>query len=244
VTGDRLARLGLLALVPVALGACDWFTNFTRQPKIDPWEIATMTDTARRDSIPPRGNPQGSVPMLGSAIPDWVVSYAGLPLTVDSLSGLPNPTPPNDTSLANGRMLYQINCAVCHGDAGDGRGPMVTRPGYNFPPITLITGTALTRSDGYIYGMIRNGRGLMPTYNRIEHMDRWDVVNYVRGLQGRLGRTVPTGPVGQPGEGGDKVPGATLTAPTRPAPHRPRAFGPPATGGGSPPTGGRAGGPL
>ena len=31
--------------------------------------------------------------------------------------------------------------------------------------------------------MIRNGRGTMPTYNRIEEMERWDVVNYVRGLQ-------------------------------------------------------------
>ena len=77
----------------------------------------------------------------------------------------------------------------------------------------------ITHSDGYLYGMIRNGRGLMPSYNRIEHMDRWDVVNYIRGLQGRLGRTVPTGPVGTPGETGDKVPGPTMMGPTRPAPH-------------------------
>jgi mono/diheme cytochrome c family protein len=34
--------------------------------------------------------------------------------------------------------------------------------------------------------MIRNGRGTMPTYNRIEERDRWDVVNYVRALQGKV----------------------------------------------------------
>ena len=75
-------------------------------------------------------------------------------------------------------------------------------------------------TDGYIFGMIRNGRGLMPTYNRIEEMDRWDVVNYVRGLQGKLPQPVPTGPVGCPGETGAcvaRVPRST--APTRPVPY-------------------------
>jgi mono/diheme cytochrome c family protein len=119
-------------------------------------------------------------------------------------------------SLANGRMYYQINCAVCHGDAGNGDGP-VTK--FNIPVIPLTNESARSRTDGYIYGMIRNGRGLMPTYNRIEPMDRWDVVNYVRGLQGRLAGPVPTGPVGVPGETGDKVPGVTITAPTRPSQH-------------------------
>ena len=217
----RRARHVALMMLPLSLGACDWFTNFTRQPKIDPWEVATM-DSTKRDSIPPRGNPQGSVPMFGGSPPEFVVSYGRLPLTVDSMSSMRNPTPPSDSSLANGRMYYSINCAVCHGDAGDGNGPVTQ---FNFPKISLITGNPLGYSDGYIYGMIRNGRGLMPTYNRIEHMDRWDVVNYVRGLQGRLGRPVPTGPVGTPGETGDKVPGPTMTGPTRPSPHYQGAAG-------------------
>ena len=210
----RTRRVALL-LVPVAFGACDWFTNFTRQPKVDPWEVATM-DSTKRDSTPPRGNPQGSVPMIGGSPPDFVVSYGRFPLTIDSMSSMRNPTAPSDSSIANGHRYYAINCAVCHGDTGDGNGPVTQ---FNFPKISLRTEAAAGRSDGYLYGMIRNGRGLMPSYNRIEHMDRWDVVNYIRGLQGRLGRTVPTGPIGTPGETGDKLPGPTMTAPTRPAPH-------------------------
>jgi len=58
----------------------------------------------------------------------------------------------------------------------------------------------------------------MPSYNRIEDMDRWDVVNYLRALQGAGGRTVATGPLAAPGVTGDKLPGFTRTAPTRPAP--------------------------
>ena len=173
-------------------------------------------DSTKRDSLPPRGNPQGSMPMFGGSPPDFVVSYGRFPLTIDSMSSMRNPTAPSDSSIANGHKYYAINCAVCHGDTGDGNGGVTQ---FNFPKISLRNESALARSDGYIYGMIRNGRGLMPSYNRIEHMDRWDVVNYIRGLQGRLGRTVPTGPVGTPGEAGDKVPGPTVTAPTRPSPH-------------------------
>jgi len=210
----RARRIALLC-VPFIFGGCEWFSNFTRQPKIDPWEVATM-DSTRLAKTPPRGNPQGSMPMFGGGIPEFVVSYRALPLTVDSMSPMPNPTPISAASLENGHKYYAINCAVCHGDAGDGNGPATN---FQFPKISLLTESALNRTDGYLYGMIRNGRGLMPTYNRIEHMDRWDVVNYVRGLQGRTGQAVARGPVGAPGEGGNKVPGPTLTAPTLPVPH-------------------------
>jgi hypothetical protein len=86
------------------------------------------------------------------------------------------------------------------------------------PGINLMTDITRGRTDGYIFGMIRNGRGLMPPYNRIEEADRWDVVNYLRALQS--GGAVDKGPLAAPGVTGDKLPGATRTAPTRPAPFR------------------------
>jgi hypothetical protein len=84
------------------------------------------------------------------------------------------------------------------------------------PSINLRTDVTRGRSDGYIYGMLRNGRGLMPNYNRIEEMDRWDVVNYVRALQAG---TAAIGPLGRPGEGGTTLPGYTRLGPTRPVPY-------------------------
>ena len=195
----------LAGLLP--LGGCEWFSDFKRQPVIYPWDSRdTLTAS--------RGNPQGSVPTSGSRVAGFEVSYSGMPTTVDSMSGLANPTPPNSASLANGRKYYQINCAVCHGDRGMGDGP-VTK--YGMPGIAITGEATRARSDGYIYGMIRNGRGLMPTYNRIEEMDRWDVVNYVRALQG--GGAVAVGPLAPPGVTGDKVPGPTRIGPTRPAPY-------------------------
>jgi hypothetical protein len=94
-----------------------------------------------------------------------------------------------------------------------GNGPAVR---YGMAGIALVNDRVRGLSDGYIWGMIRNGRGLMPSYNRIEELERWDVVNYVRGLQGRF--PVDT-TMAQPGLTGSALPGASVTAPTRPAPY-------------------------
>jgi hypothetical protein len=109
---------------------------------------------------------------------------------------------------------------VCHGATGAGNGPALR---YGVPAPSLLTDITKNRTDGYLWGMMRNGRGLMPTYDRIEDSDRWDVVLYVRALQGKIpGVVADTSPAGTPGQNGRTVPGLTRTAPTRPSPYRPQ----------------------
>lgn len=210
---SRLVRAAAVCCLPVALGACEWFTDFKNQPRIEPWETPSQLDA---DSlVPPRGNPQFSVPVQGTAAAGFAISYAPLPGVIDSFTPIPNPHPADERSLANGKLNYQINCAVCHGAAGDGNGGLKkVNPAYAWSP-SLLTESARGRTDGYIYGMLRNGRGVMPSYNRIEEPDRWDVVNYVRALQAG---TADTTLAGYPGQNGTTVPGPTYTAPSRPAP--------------------------
>ena len=216
----RHASRMLLLAVPFTFGACDWFTTFEDQPKVEPWETEFQSDTIAwlmGDTLAFRGNPQMSVPITGMTMPGFVVSYGNLPVVLDSMSGLRNPVLPDARSLENGRKYYAINCMVCHGPAGAGNGP-ATR--YGIFPIPIIGEGTRAHSDGYLWGIIRNGRGSMPPYNRIEEMDRWDVVNYVRGLQGMLAAPVDTGALALPGVGGRAVPGFTESAPTRPVPYR------------------------
>jgi mono/diheme cytochrome c family protein len=219
VSADTNSRSALraalsLTLVLTTMTACDWFTDFKTQPRIEPWEPMSQLDA---DTLhPPRGNPSFAVPVTGAAAPSYQISYKQLPQTLDSLGALPNPTPVSPASLENGRKLYTINCAVCHGLTAKGDGAATK---YGMPGINLTAEPALSRADGYVFGMIRNGRGLMPTYNRIEEMDRWDVVNYLRALQGKVpNATGGTAPYGYPGQNGTTVPGPSQTAPTRPAP--------------------------
>jgi mono/diheme cytochrome c family protein len=214
VAVSRFVRLAAVAALPTVFGACTWFTDFKNQPRIEPWEPMSQNDA---DSLSaPRGNPKYSVPIQGTYVAGWEIGYAPLPQVIDSFTPVPNPTPVSEASLAIGKKNYQINCAVCHGNAGDGNGGLKqVNAAYGYSP-SLLAESALGRSDGYIYGMLRNGRGIMPSYNRIEEHDRWDVVNYVRALQKG---TADTTSIGYPGQNGTTVPGPTLTAPTRPSPY-------------------------
>ncbi len=210
----NIARSLVMVVLPLAFGACTWFTDFKRQPSIKPWEPMSQVDAD--STTVPRGAPKFSVPMGGVLSTAYAISYNRLPGVIDSFTTIANPVPADERSVANGRLNYQINCSMCHGMGGTGVGTMVK---YGFG-IALISGTALGRSDGYIWGMMRNGRGAMPSYNRIEPMDRWDIVNYVRALQGKLAIKADTSRAGYAGQNGTTVPRASATAPTKPMPFR------------------------
>jgi mono/diheme cytochrome c family protein len=216
---SRVARAALVVSLPFSFGACTWFTDFKNQPRLEPWESFSVdvNDTLAA----PRFNPQMSVPVQGTAMAGFAVSYLQSPMAVDSMSGLVNPHPVTEESLANGRMHYAINCMVCHGELADGNGGLRQfNPAYGFSP-SLLTDQAMNRTDGYIWGMMRNGRGLMPSYARIEEADRWDVVNYVRALQGKTDIKPIIGAPGMPGQNGTTVPRASATAPGVPSPFVP-----------------------
>jgi mono/diheme cytochrome c family protein len=212
----------LLAVAPLvlSLSACEWFSDMRRQPSLHPWQ--PIHCDARRDvcdvTIPSRGNPQNSVSIYGTERAGFETSYSPLPGTIDSMSNIVNPTPVTAASLANGHKYFAINCEVCHGEKGLGDGPATK---YGMIGINLTMDLTKSRTDGYIFGMIRNGRGAMPSYNRIQEMDRWDVVNYIRALQGTVAATVATGPLAVPGVTGRWVPGYTRSAPTKQAPFVP-----------------------
>jgi mono/diheme cytochrome c family protein len=203
------AQRGICLSLLLTLGGCSWFTDFKEQPKIDPWDTPN-------DSTPPRGQPQGSVPMNGSAAPEFLYARNFQGLT--QMSGIANPVAASQESVDRGRKAFQVNCAACHGPAGAaGQSAPMFKFGIYAPSIGAGSNSANALSDGYIFGIIRNGRGLMPTYNRIEESTRWDIVNYIRTLQGKTGMAADTSH-GRPGETGQYLVGATLTAPTRPAP--------------------------
>jgi mono/diheme cytochrome c family protein len=211
----RAAGRALLVLpLLLALAGCEsWLTDFKQQPSVGTWQKFATDSTG--ETTPFRGMPQGSVPTTGVAVAAWQVSYDPLPGTIDSLAGLANPVAADARSIENGHKVYAVNCAVCHGYLADGEGTMKQlNPMYGFAP-SLLTDVTKARTDGYIFGMLRNGRGLMPPQNRIPERDRWDAVNYLRGLQGRY--NVATGAVGFPGQTGTSLPGLSVVGPTVPA---------------------------
>ncbi|MGW8264906.1 MAG: c-type cytochrome, partial [Longimicrobiales bacterium] len=101
----------------------------------------------------------------------------------DVVVNLVNPVPVTEASVDRGEVLFLRFCAPCHGPDGSGVTGYIIPAG--FPPFPVVSDRVKGFTDGYIYGMIRMGRGLMPSYgHRISHFDRWNVVNYLRVLQG------------------------------------------------------------
>lgn len=91
--------------------------------------------------------------------------------------------------LARGRERFNIYCAPCHGQSGNGNGIVNARAqalaeGTWTPPTDLTGQTVVERPAGHIFNTITNGIRTMPSYGaQIRTEDRWAVVAYVRALQ-------------------------------------------------------------
>jgi len=84
--------------------------------------------------------------------------------------------------MARGQERYDIYCAVCHGQVGDGNG--ITKQ-YGMLTVANIVDDARTAySEGQLYDVIVNGKNTMLPYaDKLSVEDRWAVVAYVRALQ-------------------------------------------------------------
>jgi hypothetical protein len=87
--------------------------------------------------------------------------------------------------LARGKQRYGIYCLPCHGELGNGRGPVITKyTSYSIPPVSYFDPRILQAEDGYIFDVISNGIRNMASYKaQIPVADRWSIVGHVRELQ-------------------------------------------------------------
>lgn len=94
------------------------------------------------------------------------------------------PVPTTRELLERGQERYNIYCAVCHGEAGDGQG-IISTGGYGYTPATSYHDDRLRQApDGYLYDVISNGVRTMPPYgHQVQPADRWAIVAYIRALQ-------------------------------------------------------------
>ena len=101
------------------------------------------------------------------------------------VQSLVNPFAMGDTAaLARGQVLFLRHCAVCHSPDGIGAQAAIAGKHPTVAAYNLSGPVVAAYTDPYIYGVIRVGRGLMPSYGfRIPPYDRWRIVNYVRSLQ-------------------------------------------------------------
>ena len=169
-----------LATLGCEQGSREWFPQMKKQ-------LAVQAFEDRQGFTPP----EGAVDVNGG--PEPAIGR----LDVAAADALVNPTDPTDyRSVQNGEKQYAIFCLPCHGVTGMGDGPVSATNAKRAGPfggVFPLVGLTTSRSDGYLYNVIRIGSGgtpgfRMPSYGRIPPRDRWDIVNYVRYLDRKGGR--------------------------------------------------------
>lgn len=139
--GVRLQRRGLLAVIPLILGW--WAYDATRPNYAPPMEIFQRHPTAGEE-------------ILGRIkVPEWAAE----------------PAKWSPAAIAEGKAIYQGNCAVCHGKNLDGKGPAAEGFRYPIRPANFQdAGTIAQLTLPYVYWRLVAG-GIQNQFNSA--MPRW-----------------------------------------------------------------------
>ena len=97
----------------------------------------------------------------------------------DKDKNMENPEAADAESIKVGRMLYNKNCASCHGKTGLGDGPKAR--GLDTFSGDFSGALYQGQTDGEHFYKTKVGRGEMPKYEgKIDDEDIWHMVNYMR----------------------------------------------------------------
>ena len=97
-----------------------------------------------------------------------------------------NPVKPTAESQAKAKKIYGYDCALCHGDNGNGKTDLAKDMQLTLTDWTDPK-TLEGKSDGELFDIIKNGKGKMPAEDasRAKPDEIWNLVIYVR----KLGKT-------------------------------------------------------
>jgi len=101
-----------------------------------------------------------------------------------------NPYPITKVGLEKGKELFNIYCAVCHGEKGDGQGYLVSEanPNAKYPaqPANFMQDQFYTSNNGRYYFAIMYGKNVMQAHaDKLSYEERWQVIHYIRSMQAK-----------------------------------------------------------
>lgn len=178
-------KLVALLMITVALFSCERDNNSTGYAYMPDMAYSYAFETYSSspyfsDSVlmllPVQGTvPRGKIPYQYTKTFDDQ-QRAGLELV--------NPNTPTKDELAKGKEQYDIYCAICHGDRGNGDGHLYTSKLFPVKPTSLREDYVQNKPDGEIYHVVTLGSlsGLMGAHgSQITSENRWKIVSYVKG---------------------------------------------------------------
>ena len=159
------------------------FPDMNYQPKVKDQQASAFFADGMASRPPVDGTVAEEMPAVLDywATGRFDAGHWGEGIPVHAAHGEEPPLGVTPFDLARGRERYTINCAVCHGAAGDGKG--ITSQ-YGINATSYQSDRIRTMNDGEIFNTITNGKGQMMGYGyNIAIDDRWRIIEYIRALQ-------------------------------------------------------------
>lgn len=124
---------------------------------------------------PPQAQqPESAAPASAAPVPE-----AKIPS--DAMNTV-NPVKPTAESQARAKKIYGYECAMCHGESGDGAGDLAKNMKAkmaDFRDPSALKGL----TDGELFYIIKNGKGEMEGEGaRVKPDEAWNLVIYLRSL--------------------------------------------------------------
>jgi Cytochrome C oxidase, cbb3-type, subunit III len=89
-----------------------------------------------------------------------------------------------DNELDEGRRLFQIYCAICHGPEADGNGPLYSSGKFAAKPANFKAPNYLHMPIGQMYAAVKYGKNAMGSYaSQLDIKQRWMVLAYLKKVQ-------------------------------------------------------------
>lgn len=97
-----------------------------------------------------------------------------------------NPIKFTDASVDRGKKVFVTQCALCHGEKGDGKSDLAKEMTLTLPDLSKPDALA-KRTDGELFAIIQIGKEPMPSQKgRMPERQLWNLVNYLRALGGNV----------------------------------------------------------
>lgn len=178
----------------------EYFPDMYRSPAIEayidygmePYRFDTIDNDALRmqeDQLAAMMPVAGTIPFCSDAskamfnfpypypITDAGYQQAGMELR--------NPVEWSEDVVAEGGAIFDRMCAHCHGEAGDGKGTVITNSVAQYaPPKDFTSDYMMGLNEGHMFHSISYGKGLaMGSHaSQLSKEQRWMVVHYIRSM--------------------------------------------------------------
>ena len=157
-----------------------------RQLKLRPQTANGFFASGLSSQLPQPGTISQEKPLLVAG--KEVYSFDDSPVNSGHITGTTNyielnPFPVTAQLLARGQRQFNIYCAPCHGQTGEGNG-ITKKIGAMAIVANLHDKRIVQQADGEVFSIVSNGKSNMQGYAaQITVEDRWAIVAYLRALQ-------------------------------------------------------------